>query len=68
MFTSERPSAPEACAARATSAMPGTAGESFAHSGFRVASRDALTISAALSAGVSTFGHETFNSIALTSA
>ena len=48
--------------------MSGTAGESFAHNGFRVARREALTIWAALSAGASTFGQETFNSIALTSA
>jgi hypothetical protein len=34
----------------------------------RVANRDAATICAALSAGASTFGHETLSSIALTSA
>ena len=46
--------------------MSGTAGESFAQSGLRVASRAAATIWAALSAGASTFGHDTFSSIALT--
>jgi hypothetical protein len=47
--------------------MSGTAGDSFAQRGLRVASRAAATISAALSAGASTFGHDTLSSIASTS-
>jgi hypothetical protein len=47
--------------------MSGTAGESFAYSGFQIRERQRATISAALSGASSTFGHERFNSTTATS-
>jgi hypothetical protein len=67
VFTSESPSAPASTTARAFSAMSQVAGDSFAYRGFRVPARAAWTSSEEASGASSTFGHERFNSIVVTS-